>query len=356
MPNLQADGLADLLTATLPYLGKFKMTDLMSKYHDTIAVKRIFNQKKRKVDNGHQIRFNIINDVGGSFRFVPLAFTATANIKNVLDKGQMEWRYWTWNWSVIYEETIMNSGESRILDEMKARRMSEAASMIVGLERHIWTAPVATDDLSIASIPYFIVKSNTAVTTNDGFNGTLPSGFSAVAGIDSSATTGTGLRYRNYATQYTTVAKNDLIRKMRRGTVYTDFKPLNEDFSNYEVGDDRGWYTNYAVTSIMEEILESQNENLGKDVAPMDGKAMFRGAPINTVQELDIDTTNPVYGIQWSVMGFTRQRANWMRDIEVNVNPNQPTVATVHNVSGCNLTCEDRRQQMCFATDTTMLA
>ncbi len=354
MPALQASGLADIMTATLPHLGKLKMTDMMSKYHDTIAVKRIFNQKKRKVDDGQSIRFNIIEDIGGSFTFVPLAWTASPTIKNVLTYGSVEWRYWKWDWSMIYEESIMNSGPSKILDIMKARRLSELGSMIVGLERHIWTAPDASDELSIYPIPYYIVKSNTAVTTNDGFNGGNPSGFSAVAGINTSLTTGAGLRYRNYATQYSTVSKVDLIRKMRRGTVYTNFKPLSEDFSNYEVGDDRGWYTNYSVVSVMEEILEAQNENLGKDLASMDGKALFRGAPITTVQELDLDTTNPIYGIQWSVLGFTRMRNNWMRDIRVDLNPNQPTVSTVHNVSGCNTTCEDRRQQMVFATDTTM--
>ena len=356
MSALQATGLLDIMTASLPELGRLKMTDQMSKYNDTIAVKRIFNQKKRKVDSGPEIQFNIINDVGGSFRFVPLGFTATSNIKNVLDTGKVGWRFWTWNWSMIYEEQIMNSGASKIVDVMKARRLSELASMIVGLERHIWTAPDANDDLSIFPIPYYIVKSNTATTTNDGFNGTLPSGFSAVANIDSSATTGTGARYRNYATQYSTVAKTDLIRKMRRGATYTNFKPLTEDFSTYDIGEDRAWYTNYAVLSILEEILEAQNESLGKDVASMDGKVMFRGAGMTNVQELDVDTTNPVYGIQWGSIGFTRQRSNWMRDIDVGVNPNQPTLATVHNVSGCNLTCEDRRGQMVFATDTAMPA
>ncbi len=354
MPALTGTGIADIVTSSLPHLGRLKMTDQMSKYHDTIAVKRIFNQKKRKVDSGPEIRFNIINDVGGSFRFVPMGFTATANIKNVLDFGKVPWRFWTWNWSMIDEEEIMNSGASKIVDLMKSRRISELASMIVGLERHIWTAPDANDEVGIYPIPYYIVKSNTATTTNDGFNGTLPSGFSTVANIDSSAATGTGFRYRNYATQYTTVAKTDLIRKMRRGAVYTNFKPLTEDFANYEVGDDKGWYTNYPVLSILEEILEAQNENLGKDIASMDGKVMFRGAGMTNVQELDLDTTNPVYGIQWSVLGFTRMRDRWMKDIKVGTNPNQPTVATVHNVSGCNTTCEDRRQQMVFATDTTM--
>jgi hypothetical protein len=358
---MQAANIPDLINMTLPDLGRAKMTDLSTKYHDTIAVKRIFNKAKNKgsVQGGHEVLFNIMYDVGGSWRFVGLGFTAQANIKNVLTYGTVPWRHMTWNWSVIDEEILMNSGENQIVDILKGRRIAEMASMIVGLERHLWNAPDADDENGMYTIPYYVVKSNTAATTanNDGFNGTVPTGFTAVAGLDPTTDPGTeGGRYRNYATQYTTVSKSDLIRKMRRGAVYTNFKPIDPSIADYDSGQDREWYTNYAVASVFEELLEAQNENLGKDLASMDGKAMFRGAAINVVQELDRDTTNPVYGLQWGVLGFKRLKNRWMQDIPVKPNPNQPTVSTVHNVSTCNLICTDRRQQMVFATDTTMPA
>lgn len=358
---LQASGIPDLIKMTLPRLGKAKFTDLGTKYYDTVAVKRIFNKTKSKDSDqdGHAIRFNIMYDIGGSFRFVGLGFTAQSNMKNTMTYGEVPWRHWTWNWSVIDEEVLMNSGESQIVNILKTRRIGEMASMIVGLERHLWTAPDAADEVGIYPIPYYVVKSNTAATTanNDGFNGTNPTGFTSVAGLDSSTAPGTeGGRYRNYATQYTSVSKADLIRKMRRGAVYTNFKPISPEVTDYNAGNDREWYSNYAVVGAFEEILEAQNENLGKDLASMDGKAMFRGAPLNVVQELDRDTTNPVYGLQWGVMKFKRLKNRWMKDIDVRPNPTQPTVSTVHNVTTSNLVCEDRRQQMVFATDTTMPA
>lgn len=357
--GLQASGIPDLINQTLPQLGRAKFTDLSTKYYDTVALKRIFNKAKNKgsVQSGVTIRFNIMYDIGGSARFVGLGFTATSNIKNVLTYGTVPWRGWTWNWSVIDQEMMMNSGESQIVDILKARRIAEMSSLVVLLERHLWSAPDVANEDAIYPIPYYVVKSNTAATTanNDGFNGTLPTGFTDVAGLDPTTAPGTeGGRYRNYATQYSTVAKSDLIRKMRRGAVYTGFKPISTEIANYEEGNDREWYSNYAVVGAFEEILEAQNENLGKDLASMDGKAMFRGAPLNVVQELDRDTTNPVYGLQWSVLKFKRLNKDWMRDIPVRPNPNQPTISTVHNVTTCNLICEDRRQQMVFATDTTM--
>jgi hypothetical protein len=355
MPPLQPAGMSDLIAVSLPDLGRMKFTDLMTDYYDTIALKRIFNKKKSQVDSGTSINFNIAYDIGGSFRFVPMNWTATANIKNVMTTGNVPWRGFTWNWSMILEEPIMNSGASRIVELVKIRRMSEFASVIVGLERHIWTAPDPTDEVSIYPIPYWIVKSNTAVTTNNGFNGTVPTGFTTVGGLTPTTAPGTpGGRYRNYATQYTTIAKNDLVRKMRHGARYTGFKPIAEGGSHYDTGDDMAWYSNYSVVSVLEEILESQNENLGKDLASMDGKSLFRGAPIEVVQELDNDTTNPVYGIQWATFGFVRMRGVWMKDIPIPVNPNQPTMSTVHNISRTNTVCYNRRRNMVFATDTTM--
>lgn len=358
---MQAADLADLITTSLPDLGRLKFQDLGTKYYSTIALKRIFNKNKNKNagDIGPSVRFNIMHDIGGSFRFVGLGFTATANIKNVMTYGEIPWRGFTWNWSMIAEEPAMNSGASKIVDLMEVRRLSEFATVVVGLEQQLWATPDANDEEGVFPIPYYIVKSNTEATAanSDGFNGTVPSGFTAVAGLD--PTTGynsgsTGGRYRNYATQYTTVAKTDLIRKMRRGAVYTAFEPIVEEIPQYDMGDDMGWYTNYAVTSVLEEILEAQNESLGKDVASMDGKALFRGAPIVTVQELDNDTTNPVYGIQWATFSFKRLKGHWMKDYKVGINPNQPTMATVHNVSRTNLLCYNRRRNMVFATNTTM--
>lgn len=355
MPSLQADGLADLMSTTLPELDRLRFVDLGTDYHETIALKRIFKKKKSQVDSGTSIRFNIMHDIGGSARFVPYMWTAQTNIKNVMTYGEVPWRGWTWNWSMFAEETIMNSGASKIVDLMQSRRISEYASLVVLLERQLWATPDASDLEGIYSIPYYIVKSNTATTTNDGFNGTTPSGFSTVAGLDPTTAPGTpGGRYRNYGTQYSTVAKNDLIRKMRRGAVYTDFKPIVDGIPQPDNGDDMGWYTNYAVLSVMEEILESQNENLGRDIASMDGKVMFRGAGMTNVQELDKDTTNPVYGIQWPTFGFVRMRGMWEKLYQVGVNPNQPTVASAHYVSRCNTVCKNRRRNMVFATDTAM--
>lgn len=350
--SLQASNLLDLVSTSLPDLGRLKFTDLTSDYQKTIALKRIMRQKKMQYDSGPTVRFNVMYDQNGSARSVPLGYTAVVDIPNVMTYGEVPWRSMTFNWAIEAREEVMNSGSSKIVDIMQVRRLSAMASWIIKLEQLIWRVPATTNDLDFFGIPMYVVKSNTAVTTNDGFNGTVPSGYTTVAALNPS----TLKRWSNYATQYTSVTKDDLIRKMRRASEYTDFLPLVEEMPVYNLGDDFGYYTNYAVLATLEEILESQNESLGTDIASMDGKVMFRRAPVTFVKELDKDTTNPMYGLNWGELGAMRLRNWWMKETPVPLNPNQPTVATTHVDSTFNTICRNRRRQFVLATDTTMPA
>ena len=347
----QASGIADLITTSLPELGKLKFTDLSSDYQNTIALKRIIRQKKMTYDSGPTVRFNVMFDTNGSARFVPMGYTAVVDIPSVMTYGEVPWRHATFNWAIEGREEIMNSGASKIVDIMQVRRLSAMGDFIKLMEQYLWRVPSSSSD-AIYGIPYWVVKSNTAVTTNDGFNGATPSGHSTVAALS----TTTYQRWKNYATQYTTVSKEDLIRKMRRASVYTDFMPLVDDMPVYNTGDDYGYYTNYAVLSVLEEILESQNENLGSDIASQDGKVVFRRGTITNVKELDLDTTNPVYGLNWGELMAQRLRGWWMKETPVPINPNQPTVSSVHVNCTLNTLCRNRRRQFVLATNTGLPA
>lgn len=348
----QAANILDLTTISLPDLGKYMFTDLASDYQQTIALKRLWRKNKLNYDSGPSVRFNVMTDTNGSFRFVGLAFTAVVDRPNIMTYGEVPWRGFTFNWGLDGAETVMNSGASKIIDLVKTLRISAMGSAVIGLERVLWRLTAATDDETVLGIPNYVVKSNTAATkaNNDGFNGGAPSGYTTVAGLSPT----TYPRWQNYATQYTLVTKDDLIRKMRRAARKTDFKPLVEDMPVYDTGKDYGWYSNYAVVSTLEEILESQNENLGDDVASMDGKVMFHRAAVEYVPELENDTTNPVYGIYWGEMFMMRLRDWWLKEIPVKVNPQQPTTEATHVVSRCNMLCRNRRRQSVIATGTSM--
>jgi hypothetical protein len=353
MPAIQGADFADLIVTTLNQLGRLKFTDLMSTYQNTIALKRLIKKSKMTFEGGPAVEFRVITDTNGSARAVGLAYVAISNIPNVMTFGQVPWRHVTWNWSMERRILAMNAGTAqKITDIIKVERVAAMGDAIKMFERFFWRVPATTDTLTPYGIPYYVVKSATAATSAnaDGFNGLVPAGYTTVAGLNPT----TYPQWANYADAYTTVSKDDLIRKMRRACRYTEWTPLVDDIPQYSTGDDYGIYTNYPVMGAMEEILESQNENLGPDVASMDNKTVFQRTPITWVKELDLDTTNPVYGLNWGEMKTMGLTGEWMKETMVPVNPNQPTVQTTHTDCTYNLLCRNRRKQYVLSTGTSM--
>lgn len=353
MPTLQAADLADLINDTLPELGELKFTDLMSDYQDTVALKRIFKKKKTTFQAGTSVRFNVILDHNGSFRFVGLFENDRVNPTDVMTYGEMPWRHMTWNWAIERREIAMNRSPRRIVNLIQTRRMAGMGSGILGVEQALWRVP-ATDSAAFVGIPFYIVKSSTATTTNDGFNGGLPSGYTTVAGLTSA---GTSARWANYAASHgDNFTKSGLIRAMRRAIFKTDFKPLVAGMPTYAVGDDKEIYTNYDSLAKLEEMAEAQNENIGRDLASYDGQVMIRKIPVNAIKALDDDTTNPFYGINWSEFGAIGLSGEWMREETTPKVAGQHTVAATFTDSTINVICRNRRKQWVLSNGTTMPA
>ena len=355
---LQATGVADVLISSLNQLGRLKFTDLMSPYQNTIALKRIFRQKKATIESGPELQFNIIYDHNHSARHVPIGYVSQVDIPNVMTSGKMPWRHTTWNWAVERRVIAMNSGSAKIVDMAMEQRMAAFGAAIILFEETLWTCPSAANfSLYPVGIPYFVVKSSTDATTDttrDGFNGTVPSGYTLVANIDPTATN--TIRYRNYTDAYTDITKVDLIRKLRRAHYKTDFMPLVDNMPIYDTGEDYGLYTNYKVCSRIEEILESQNENLGNDVASMEGKAMFARIPFTPVKMLDGDTDDPLYMLDWGALGAQGLKGEWMHEQHFPAEANQPTISMTNTDCSWNLICRNRRKQAVLSTGTSGVA
>lgn len=349
----------DLITTSLNDLGRLKMTDVMTTYQRTVVLKRLVNKSKMSFDSGPNAQFNLITDENHSARFVGLGAIDVVNANNTQATGYVPWRHITWNWMFERREKVMNSGASKIVDLIQARRIAAMASAIVRFEQSFWRIPLTTDTVSPYGLPYYVVKSATATTTLDGFNGGVPvdsggTSYSTCANV--SATLTTAGKWANYATGYSAVSKPDLVRKMRRAHVYTDFEPIVDEINDYNTGEDLAIYTNYAVVQTLEEILESQNENLGKDIASMDGDTTFRRVPVKAIKELDLDTTNPVYGVNWGVFHTMGLRGEWMNETVIPKKSDQHTVAVTHTDCSLNWICHDRRRLWVISNGTTVLA
>lgn len=319
MAIIQAENIGDLVADTLRDLGKPKFTDISSSIQDHVWLKKLMKANRRVLDSGYGIQFNVLVRPSNNARNVSLAESDVTNTEDGMVQASTVWRNSQTSYQIIGQTVDMNAEPSRIVDYVKQQRIMAMISFAELMETNGWAAPSATDSKTPFGLPYVVVKNATR-----GFNGGNLSGYSNVYGLSNS----TYPNYANWTVPYTAVSRDDFIRGIREACLKTKFKPPTDGIPTPNTGDDYGFYTNYAVIQPLEEALESQNDNLGSDVASMDGKVMFRGTPVTWVPWLERDTTNPFYGINWGWGGLYILKNWWMKETNVAITPGQHTVAT----------------------------
>jgi hypothetical protein len=240
----------------------------------------------------------------------------------------------------IYDqrEPAFQRGGTGIVDLVNTRYVAMMVSFYELLEEILWSKPTdSTDTKTPYGLAYWIVKNAT-----EGFNGGNPAGFTdGRAGIS----TGTYARFANYTAKYVAVSKEDLIRKMRKAHRRTAFRsPISHAVPSLS-GMGNGIYANDTVIGLLEEILETQNMNLGNDIASKDGKTLFKGSPITYAPKLDGDSSDPIYMIDWKtiVCGVLEGWENNLSKPEPV--PGKHLVRRVDLDCSLNMVCTDPRRQ-----------
>jgi hypothetical protein len=341
---LQADNLPDLIASTLKDLGEMKITEIATDLQDHVAMKNLLKKNRVVLESGTGIQWDVMVTQSGAARTVGLYASDNVNVGDVLVQANAPWRHLTTNYAFDAREMDMNRSPRRIVDLLKIRRIDCMISLAELMEDLFWRAPATTNTLDPYGVPYWITKNNT-----EGFNGGMFTGYTAIGGLSST----TYPRWQNWSGQYTSVTKDDLIRKMRHMAVKTNFRPPVDGIPTFNTGDNHGIYANYTTIGLLEEQLEAQNDNLGNDVASKDGDVLFRRSKVQYVPKLDADTTDPVYFINWGVFKTFILRGWWLKESKINMQPGQHTVASVHVDATLNWICRDRRRNGVLAKNTT---
>lgn len=343
---LQAEAVADIVAAGLKELNRLRFVDLTSDLQKYSAMRRMMQKEKmRTYDDGYAFQWDVMTGDNGSAEFVGLYSTDNVDVVNVLTQASSTWKHITWNWAIDAHEITMNGGASRIVNLIDTRRFAAKISAVKKFEQAFWTLPSATDTVSPHGVPYWIVKNNTV-----GFNGGLPSGYTDVGGLSPT----TYPRWKNYTGQYTDITKDDLIDKWSTAADKCMFMPPIEGMPLLTDGNAHGYLTTYNVYKSTKTILENQNDDLGMDVDSMDGRPVFRRTPIEWNPVLDVDTTDPVYGIFWGDFKITKLRGWWEKETVIPKKSDQHNVSVTHYDCSFNYTATNRRSHFVLAKDTTL--
>ncbi len=338
MPIVQHDDLGDLVLVALRHLGRAKWTSIAEKLQEYVAVQQILKKKRMGFVGGRGLQFNIFVNTSGQAKHLGLFETDSSDVSDVMAQGTVPWKHAHTKWDIEVREPMMDSGPAQIVDLVKIRKFDALLAFAEELEAKFWAVPAsASDDPDPFGIDYWLVKNAT-----EGFNGGNHPNFSGgPAGIDRTVTK--NANWKNYTFQYITVNKTDLVRKWRKAMTLTRFiSPVPH--ASYESGGTYGFYTNYNVIGPLEEALEAQNDRLGNDIASMDGKLVMQRIPVTWVPQLETDSQDPLYGINWNVMKPVFLTADYLRETGPYMPTDQHNVRRVYTDLTYQYVCYDPRK------------
>lgn len=314
-------------------------TDMQTDLTDHVAAREIWGKKKKKFAGGENWEFEAQTDHNHSARAVGLYEQDGSSLADTMIKGSVEARHVNAHYIYDQREKAFQQGGTKIVDLIKTKYVAMMISFNEYLEEILWSKPTDSSDTKTPyGIAYWVVKN-----ASEGFNGGNPSGFSTGrGGIDCTAAGKT--RFKNYTASYTDITKEDLVRKLRRASRKSKFRsPVSHATPNFEMGN--GIYTNDAVIGIFEEILETQNMNLGNDVASKDGKTLFKSTPITYAPKLDDDSQNPIYMLDWKWLSVGVLEG-WENNLSAPyMVPGKHLVRRVDLDCSMNMVCTDPRRQ-----------
>jgi hypothetical protein len=344
--TLTLEQLGDLVTTTQKNLGRMHFNDIGTTLTDFEVLPRLLKSEKQEYDSGIGIQWNLMVKNSGAAKHTGVFGVDNVNVGDVMKTATVPFRHSTTNYAFDRLEQKVNSGAAAIVDLVKVRRIDAMLSLAELLEEAFWSKPATSADvITPFGVDYWFVYNAT-----EGFNGGNPTGFSDGCGGLSSVTYPT---WRNYTANYTSVSKADLVTKMRKAYRLTDFKsPV--DIPDYRTGRGQVFvnYCNEATMAEFENLGEAQNENLGRDLAPMDGSMTFRKCPIRYIPQLDEDTNNPVFGLNWNTVEIATLKGEMLREDAPSKAPNQHTVLQCFVDLTWNMVCRNRRRNFLISKGT----
>lgn len=311
--------------------------DMQTDLTDFVAVREMWRRKQRQFEGGLAWEFEAQVDHNHSARAVTLYEKDSSSFGDTMIMGEVDVRHVNAHYIYDQRDKAFQRGGTAIVNLVQTRYVAMMIGFYELLEDYLWGKPEDSSDKKTPyGIAYWVVKNH-----QEGLHGGNPVGFvDGAAKIDSVAYP----RWRNYTAKYADISKEDLIRKMRRAQRRTNFRsPVSHAVPNLSnMGN--GIYTNDNVIGLMEELLEAQNMNLGNDLASKDGRTLFKGTPVVYAPKLDLDTTDPVYMLDWKRMAIGVM-PGWENNLsKPEPVPNMHLVRRVDLDCSLNMVCTDRRR------------
>lgn len=341
--SLRIEDINDVVVASRPHEALGKLIDIASRLTEYPFAKYMVKNNKVTHDGGTSIRSDVMYDHNFSAAMVGLHEVIEPNIPDVLTRFDVPWRHINSHWAYERREILANAqGKTltQIVDLMNVRRQSAVLSQMELLEGQFWTnVPDSTDERDLYGLRYWVTM--TDATSTPGFNGGPATGFSDVAGLNTSTYT----RWKNWNGIYVDVSEDDLLEKMAEAMDEIAFVcPM--DIEEYKTGTGmQSWIcVNGDTKRALEKELRARNDThvmLGMFA----NTTSFRQVPLRYVPKLNADTRNPVYLKNMDYFFLAALAGDEDYEHPPMNQRDQPNTYVVHRDATMQAVCTSRRRQ-----------
>lgn len=344
MADVTVNSILDTLNGSFKDYGEPKIHQIATRLPRYEVMGRLMRKEKRLWGGPHGIQEQVMTDHSGAAHETGLHGVYDYATQDVMAEMSVPWRHLHTYYAYERREFLMNKNPKRIYNLVKMREAQGLISLAELMEKRFWGSPTSDSahPLRVYGVFYWLVYNATV-----GITGGNHSGYSSGrGGINSNTYT----RWKNGAGQYTKVSKGDAIASMRNlaDDCYFESPVDIADFRKGR-GDNWRWYCGRPTMRGFENVGESQNENLGKDIASMDGVITFRRNPIIRVPRLDSMASAPIVGLNWDWIKLCFLKGDYLHRHEARSLDAQPNTIVVDLDLTWQLAFFDLRSQIMLA-------
>ena len=356
MPGLTYSQMTDMVLVTLAQYPPDKNVEYLfdSDIHTFEILNRAFRKERTTIVGGKSINRFVNYRETGTANFVLPAATYQPSISATMAEITIGWRHGHGHFSLIRDELQACRSTEQLVDLIKQRRLATQMDIALLIEKQFLAAPsVADKDSHPYSLPYYVTPITsaqvTAGTAAGEFQGQNPTGFSDVAGLDSSDSLYS--RWRNWnanspnATgEYTDTVEDRLGRMFRN--LYFEAPWIASGLTEMRYMNKR-IYINETSLMDMERKAKQQNDNVGADLAKYQGATLFKGLPLIWLKPLDTYSAYfgffPIVCWNWAYATICIREGQFFQTETFPPDKYQPDVTTTHQDVAYNMPVTNRQ-------------
>lgn len=343
----------DLVEATTEKYGRMKVTDVSNTTQHFRAFNRLFREHQVDIRGGTKIRINLLTARTNTSRWTTL-YADDPSIGQVsgLTHGYAPWRFGDFRWAYDEREMDVNSGQEQIQDYIRIKRLQALNDWANFFEEWFWGNPPSSADVETPwPLKYWLQKDVATAGTfagdtaagAGGFFGNVPSGHTAVAEITPSSLPDAS-QWKNYTYKFTDITDDDMLLRWERALRATHFEPpTGATYPQHGKGDQFEHFTTLALVQEYERFAKKQNENIGYDLGYK--TPTYYRAPIVWVPQLDSDSDDPVYSLNWGQISNVIFAGKWMKERRAIQSPKCEYVWVTTTQNQLNVVFWNRRAQ-----------